>query len=104
MGRNPAEVRGDIQRGVTGDKRAGFDPAVAPLETDAEAAGTPLPPAYLDGPSATTPPGHAADAYASAMRSTGTLRKDKRPTPALLFMLGFMIVIITGAVLAAVLR
>ncbi|MDX0541707.1 hypothetical protein GOC59_19170 [Sinorhizobium medicae] len=38
---NPAQVRGDIQHGRTGDKRRGFDPAAAPLETDAEAAGTP---------------------------------------------------------------
>lgn len=39
---NPAQVRGDIQAGLTGDKRPGFDPALAPLETDAEAAGTPM--------------------------------------------------------------
>lgn len=39
---NPAQIRGDIQAGLTGDKRPGFDPALAPLETDAEAAGTPL--------------------------------------------------------------
>ena len=38
---NPAQVRGDIQHGRTGDKRRGFDPAAAPLETDDEAAGTP---------------------------------------------------------------
>ncbi|AFL54023.1 hypothetical protein ABIE78_006348 [Sinorhizobium fredii] len=39
---NPAQVRGDIQHGRTGDKKPGFDPAAAPLETDGEAAGTPL--------------------------------------------------------------
>ncbi|PDT51753.1 MULTISPECIES: hypothetical protein [Sinorhizobium] len=39
---NPAQLRGDIQHGRTGDKRPGFDPAAAPLETDGEAAGTPL--------------------------------------------------------------
>ncbi|WP_440981997.1 hypothetical protein [Shinella sumterensis] len=39
---NPAQIRGDIQAGLTGDKRPGFDPALAPLETDAEAAGTPM--------------------------------------------------------------
>ncbi|NHT78570.1 hypothetical protein G8E10_22965 [Rhizobiaceae bacterium CRRU44] len=37
-----AQVRGDIQAGKTGDIRQGFDPAAAPLETDGEAAGTPL--------------------------------------------------------------
>ncbi|MBA4796342.1 MAG: hypothetical protein H2043_02995 [Rhizobiales bacterium] len=41
-GLNPAQVRGDIQAGLTGDKRPGFDPAMAPLETDAEAGGAPL--------------------------------------------------------------
>ncbi|WEX77498.1 hypothetical protein PYH37_002299 [Sinorhizobium numidicum] len=39
---NPAQVRGDIQRGLTGDKKRGFDPAAAPLETDSEAGGAPL--------------------------------------------------------------
>jgi hypothetical protein len=39
---SPAAVRGDIQTGKTGDKVAGFDPAAAPLETDAEAGGTPI--------------------------------------------------------------
>lgn len=36
-----AELHGDIQKGRTGDKRPGFDPAAAPLGTDAEAAGSP---------------------------------------------------------------
>jgi hypothetical protein len=35
-----SQVRGDIQRGLTGDKRPGFDPAAAPMETDAEAGGS----------------------------------------------------------------
>jgi len=34
-----AQIRGDIQAGLTGDKQPGFDPAMAPLETDAEAGG-----------------------------------------------------------------
>ncbi len=38
----PAQVRGDIQQGLSGDKKPGFDPAAAPLETDAEAAGAPM--------------------------------------------------------------
>jgi hypothetical protein len=41
---NPAQVRGDVQAGVTGDKVAGFDPAAAPLETDSEAGGASMPP------------------------------------------------------------
>jgi hypothetical protein len=41
--RPAARDRGDIQQGYTGDEVPGFDPAVTPLKTDAEAAGTPLP-------------------------------------------------------------
>lgn len=36
-----AQLRGDINSGKTGDKTPGFDPAAAPMETDAEAGGTP---------------------------------------------------------------
>ncbi|CAN7704021.1 hypothetical protein LJR098_002550 [Rhizobium sp. LjRoot98] len=39
-----AQVRGQIQSGETGDIRPGFDPAAAPIETDAEAAGQPITP------------------------------------------------------------
>jgi hypothetical protein len=39
---NPANIRGDIQNGLSGDKKPGFDPAAAPLETDSEAGGAPL--------------------------------------------------------------
>jgi len=38
-----ARLRGAIQRGETGEKVPGFDPAAAPYETDAEAGGIPLP-------------------------------------------------------------
>lgn len=38
-GSSGAQVRGDIQSGDSGDKRPGFDPALAPLETDSEAGG-----------------------------------------------------------------
>lgn len=41
---NPAEVRGDIQKGRTGDKIEGFDPAASPMETDSEAGGQALTP------------------------------------------------------------
>jgi hypothetical protein len=34
-------ARAAIQRGETGDKIPGFDPAAAPMETDAEAGGAP---------------------------------------------------------------
>lgn len=38
---NAAQLRGDIDKGLTGDKAPGVDPAAAPMETDAEAGGTP---------------------------------------------------------------
>lgn len=44
---NPANIRGDIQAGLTGDKKPGFDPAAAPLETDSEAGGTALQPEHV---------------------------------------------------------
>ncbi len=37
-----ANIRGDIQTGLSGDKKPGFDPAAAPMETDGEAGGVPL--------------------------------------------------------------
>jgi hypothetical protein len=36
-----AQLRGDIDRGKTGDKTPGVDPSAAPMETDAEAGGAP---------------------------------------------------------------
>ncbi len=36
------QLRNDIDRGRTGDKVEGADPAAAPLGTDEEAAGTPV--------------------------------------------------------------
>lgn len=38
----PAGLRGAIEQGRSGDKKPGFDPAAAPLETDAEASGSPM--------------------------------------------------------------
>ena len=43
-----ARLRADIDAGKTGDKSAGFDAAAAPLGTDEEAAGTPIPPALAE--------------------------------------------------------
>ncbi|PBC06963.1 hypothetical protein [Mesorhizobium sp. WSM3859] len=47
--RSPTEQRGDIQAGASQDKTPGFDPAAAPLETDAEAAAAPSPAAQGAG-------------------------------------------------------
>lgn len=40
---NVSHLKHDINSGRTGDKSPAFDPAAAPLGTDEEAAGTPLP-------------------------------------------------------------
>ena len=42
-----AQLRADIDSGRTGDKVAAGDPAAAPLGTDEEAAGTPVPAAAV---------------------------------------------------------
>lgn len=44
---NGSNIRGDIQQGISGDKKPGSDPATAPLETDSEAAGEPLGPDHV---------------------------------------------------------
>ena len=44
---NPAMLKGDIDSGRTGDKNEVFDPALAPLGTDEEAAGTPPTPGQV---------------------------------------------------------
>jgi len=41
-------LRADIDSGKTADKTPGLDPAAAPLGTDDEAAGTPVPPALAE--------------------------------------------------------
>ncbi|MER8384929.1 hypothetical protein NKJ46_07690 [Mesorhizobium sp. M0166] len=66
LGRSPAQARGDIDAGRAGDKTPGIDPAAAPMETDAESAGT----ASADDPSPRheTPEFTNQASYANAMR------------------------------------
>jgi hypothetical protein len=66
-----ARHHGTIQKGETGDKTPGFDPAAVPLETDAEAGGTPTPPGLDDQTSRVVPEHTNATSYASAMRPLG---------------------------------
>jgi hypothetical protein len=104
---NPAQIRGDIQRGLTGDKRPGFDPAMAPLETDSEAGGVPLSPEQIRTATATQrEPGSSLKSrnFDVAMGSSfeGTL--ERRPSlPALVPLLT---VVVIGAIVlvAAMLR
>lgn len=45
---NVSRLKNDINSGRTGDKVPAFDPAAAPLGTDEEAAGTPVPAAAVE--------------------------------------------------------
>ncbi|TPM96606.1 hypothetical protein [Mesorhizobium sp. B2-1-3A] len=91
--RSPAENRGDIQSGTTGDKTPGFDPAAAPQETDAEAADAGTVPV----PAATGTPAFANQAsFANAMRPPDD---ERTPSPA---RTGPVLVIAALVVIAAV--
>jgi hypothetical protein len=68
---NWSQVRDRIDRGETGDKVAVADPAVAPLGTDAEAAGTPLAGAAVARSAAAEQAAPAAQDHSS--RRTGWL-------------------------------
>ncbi|ESY66342.1 hypothetical protein X743_28380 [Mesorhizobium sp. LNHC252B00] len=64
--RSPAQARGDIDAGREGDKTPGFDPATAPVETDAESAGNA--PVRAPAPPRDTPKFTNEAGYANAMR------------------------------------
>lgn len=75
---NPAQVRGDVQHGRTGDKTRGFDPAAAPLETDDEAGGAPVTKEAAQDARNDQLRGAAVDAsteYADAMRPLSEAEK-----------------------------
>ncbi len=68
--RQEAEVRGAIDAGLQGDKKRGFDPAAAPMETDAEAGATQpesLGVPHIEQPRLTGRP-HMQDSDGDAMR------------------------------------
>jgi hypothetical protein len=76
--RPPAATRGDIQAGRTGDKTPGFDPAAAPMETDAEASGVSTP-AAAELPARGRPEHTNATSHASAMRPLGNRAERAEP-------------------------
>jgi len=78
--RQAAQDRGDIQKGLTGDKVPGFDPAAAPLETDAEAAGTPEASSAYDDPAMATPASNR-DAHQSSHADAMRRFDGKQPHP-----------------------
>lgn len=63
----PVSARGEIQSEETQDKTPGFDPAVAPMETDAEAADTQNPPP-TEPPRSRRPKFENEASFANAMR------------------------------------
>ena len=64
----PSMERGSIDAGHHGDKVIGFDPATAPMETDAEAGGTPTQPAVSNPHGTSAEPRHNGTAYGTAMK------------------------------------
>jgi hypothetical protein len=71
--RTPSQDRGTIQAGATGDKTPGFDPAAAPLETDAEAGDAP-------GAARATPPrGRGAANQASGFTNEASFANAMQP-------------------------
>lgn len=78
---NPAQIRGDIEKGRAEGKRPGFDPAAAPLETDAEAGGHPLGPEQVRTSRRTqdeAEESNDAASYSEAMREP---QDPERPEP-----------------------
>ncbi|MBA8840835.1 hypothetical protein [Ochrobactrum sp. RH2CCR150] len=102
-----ARIRGSIQKGATGDKAAGFDPAAAPMETDAEAGGSSFPdndaiPRSDRDPTKATESN--ASSHASGLpewnsdESTHSSERtgDKRKRPTFLFCLFTLALIVVG--------
>jgi hypothetical protein len=96
-GTNPAQIRGDIQAGRTRDKRPGFDPASAPLETDAEAGGSAFNPedVRIARRQNQSNPCHENSNYATAMRRAGdaSYRRHAGWPRMLLLALGCVVVV-----------
>ncbi|PWL16614.1 hypothetical protein DKP76_16750 [Falsochrobactrum shanghaiense] len=108
-----ARIRGSVQKGETGDKVPGFDPAAAPMETDAEAGGSSFPdndaiPRSDGNPTKATESN--ASSHASGLRGwdseesthssgrNGSMRKR----PAFLFCLFILALIVVGFVFGSV--
>ncbi|MBP1884302.1 hypothetical protein [Sinorhizobium mexicanum] len=93
---NPAQVRGDIQHGRTGDKKRGFDPSAAPLETDDEAAGMPLTPDAAGTARIGQRPDGLADTsteYGDAMRPLPAADRRQSPNYRLVLLMAGILVI-----------
>lgn len=93
-----ARARGAIQRGETGDKVPGFDPAAAPMETDAEAGGSSQP-AGEQGPRPEIPvraDDSNASSHASGLRDLENGSAQMREGPAYLVWWLIIAVVVIG--------
>jgi hypothetical protein len=101
-GTTGAQVRGQVQSGVTGDIRPGFDPAAAPLETDSEAGGAPLTPEQVtDALENRAGDGEVQQSYDVAMREPGSAATSSQ-TGKLFPFLALIVVLIAMAIGLAV--
>jgi cobalamin biosynthesis Mg chelatase CobN len=100
-----SEVRGAIDKGQTGEKVAGFDPAASPMETDAEAGGAPtvVSNETQAAPSPTSLPTANASSHGSAMRPFDDAEQPTARAPLLIYagiIVVVAIVLIAGVYLA----
>ncbi|MBJ6133793.1 hypothetical protein JAU75_13185 [Ochrobactrum sp. Q0168] len=91
-----SRLRGAIQKGRTGEKVPGFDPAAAPFETDSEAGGAPAPGLELGQTPELMKHDSNASSHASALRQW---EKDRKRTVrpfvvALVFLLAVIVILI----------
>jgi hypothetical protein len=103
-GATAAQLKHDIDSGLTGDKVGGFDPAAAPLGADDEAAGTPPSPADIAQARAQERTGRNS---ATANAATPALQPDARlpPQPGVAWWgaAGVLVAVALGFVLLALL-
>ncbi|WP_246103384.1 hypothetical protein [Rhizobium straminoryzae] len=103
-----AQIRGDIQRGLTGDKRPGFDPAMAPMETDSEAAGLPLSPEATETARNTqrkpASQHHRSRNFDTAMTMSDPALHRRRPGLAILMPLAAVLLVVGAVLLGLLLR
>jgi|GEM_PF-1668370 len=96
-----AMVQSDVQHGLSGDKKPGFDPATAPMETDAEAGSVGTPPDALaeDRRAQRHPdPSDYQGMKASAMRPFADEPRRRMGTLGVLVLLIVLIMLLGGAV------
>jgi hypothetical protein len=92
--KRPAQLRNAIDHGRTRDKVAASDPAAAPLGTDEEAAGTPVPPDAVE-----TALRHETSRSARDPDSTDAEPLSFTPTAAVLVVMVIVVALVIGALI-----